>query len=162
MSTRAETLATQFEQANAAAITAVEGCSEAALHTTTRDEGWPVAFAARHIGSSHASIMGLITLVANGQPLPAVTPAMLNAGNAAAIAEHAGCSKQEALEALRQNGTATAAAIRQLSDEQLDRSAVVELVSTEPLSAQQFIELALIGHATHHLASIEASTQAVA
>lgn len=162
MSTRAETLAAQFEQANAAAISAVEACDEAALRTPTRDEAWPVAFAAWHIGNSHTTIMGLITTVASGQPLPAITPAMLDAMNADHAAEHGSCGKQEALEILGQSGTATAASIRRLSDEQLDRSAVVELFGDAPLSAQQLIELVLIGHARQHLASIEASIQAIA
>jgi hypothetical protein len=88
MSVRAQVLAEQFEQVNAEAIAAVESFSDAAWHGPSANGDWPVAFTAWHIGDGHKSLMGLISLVANGQPLPPITPAMLDAANAANLAQH--------------------------------------------------------------------------
>ena len=157
MSTRAQTLADQFEQVNVAAMAAVEACDDAVWRATCREEGWPVAFTAWHIGDGHTTIMGLVTAVANGQALPAVTAAMLDGINAENAARHAACSRQEALELLRQNGATVADTIRRLSDAQLDRAAALDLFGGVPMSAQQLIEHVLLGHARHHLASMHAA-----
>ncbi len=157
MSARAQALAAQFEQVNAAAIAAVEACDDGARHAVSKEEGWPVCFTAWHIGDGHTTIMGLVTAVANGQQPPAVTAAMLDARNADNLARHATCSKQEALDTLRQHGTAAADAIRRLSDEQLDRTAALELFGGASMSVQQLIERVVVGHAQRHLASIQAA-----
>ena len=155
MSTRAQALAEQFEQVNAEAIAAAEACGDREWHAASREEGWPMAFSAWHIAEGHGTIMGLVAAVANGEQAPALTAAMLDAKNADDLSRHATCSKQEVLDALRQNGTAVANAIRRLSDEQLDRAAVLELFGGAPLTVQQLIELVLIGHARQHLASMQ-------
>jgi hypothetical protein len=155
-STRAQALAEQFEQVNAAAIAAVEAADDATWRRTCRDEDWPVGFAAWHIGDGHATIMGLVGAVASSQPLPPVTAAMLDARNAENLARHGGCSRQEALRMLRQHGTAAADAIRRLSDEQLERTATLDLFGGATMSVQQLIEQVVIGHAQHHLASMRA------
>ena len=160
MSARARTLAEQFEQVNKEAIAAVEARDDSAWRAVCREEGWPAAFTAWHIGDGHTTIMGLVSGVANGHPLPTLTAAMLDTRNAANLARYAACSRQEALDVLRQNGTAVADAIRGLSDEQLDRTAVIELFGGAPMSAQQLIERVLVGHARQHLASLQAGSQA--
>ncbi len=158
MSTRSQSLAEQFEQVNGQVIAAVEACGETAWRATSPNEGWPVAFSARHIGDGHTGLMGAISLVANGQPPPALTPAMLDAQNAANATRYGECTKQEALALLRQNGTAVADAIRRLSDEQLDRTAVFEhFFDGATVSVQQLIERALVGHTRRHLAGMLAA-----
>lgn len=156
-SARAQALADQLEQANAAVIAAVEACDDATWRSVRGDEGWPVAFIAWHIGNGHLTIMGLISAIAEGRPLPPVTRAMLDAINAESLTQHGTCSKQEALAVLRQNGAVTADAIRGLSDAQLDRTAALELFGGTPLSVQQLIERVLVGHARQHLASMQAA-----
>ncbi|MGI8551281.1 MAG: DinB family protein [Dehalococcoidia bacterium] len=157
MSTRAQTLAEQFEQVNATVISTVEACNDTTWHAATRDERWPVGVAAWHIGDSHTTIMGLASAVAEGQPVPPVTVAMLDAQNADNAARHGSCSRQEVLNLLRQNGTTVADTIRRLPDEQLDRSATIELFGGQSMNVQQLIELVLFGHAQQHLASIQAA-----
>ena len=155
MSARIQALAEQFERVNAEAIAAVEACADQEWRAASRQEGWPVAFSAWHIAEGHTAIMGLVAAVANGGQAPALTAAMLDAKNADDLSRHGTCSKQEALDTLRQNGTAVADAIRRLSDEQLDRAAVLELFGGQSLSVQQLIELVLVGHARQHLASMQ-------
>ncbi len=161
MSTRAHSLAEQFEQVNAAAIAAVEATDDHGWQATCTEENWPVAFTAWHIADGHTTIMGLIDAAAAGEPVPPITPAMLDANNAGNAAQHATCSRQEALDLLRQNGSTVATTIRGLGDEQLDRAAVIELFGDHPLSAQQLIELVLIGHARQHTPSLRGVPAAV-
>jgi hypothetical protein len=54
----------------------------------------------------------------------------------------------------RRNSVAAAAAIRALSDEQLDQAAPVSLNSDAPLTCQFFLEDHAVRHSYHHLARI--------
>ena len=58
----------------------------------------------------------------------------------------------DALELLRRNSAAAAAAIRQFSDEELDSAASVSLNSDAPLTLQFFLEDHAVRHSYHHLA----------
>jgi len=156
-STRAQALAEQFEQVNAEVIAAVEASDDQDWRRPCREEDWPVGFAAWHIGDSHAAIMGLVSTLADGGPLPSLTAAMLEAINAENLAKHGGSSQQEVLDMLRRNGAAAADAIRQLSDEQLNRTTTLELFGGATMSAQELIEQVLVGHARHHLAGLQAA-----
>ena len=58
---------------------------------------------------------------------------------------------------LQRNSTAAAAAIRALSDEQLDQAAAVSLNSDAPLACQFMLEDHAVRHSYHHLARIRAA-----
>jgi len=58
---------------------------------------------------------------------------------------------------LQRNSTAAAAAIRALSDEQLDQAAAVSLNSDAPLTCQFMLEDHAVRHSYHHLARIRAA-----
>jgi BarA-like signal transduction histidine kinase len=66
-------------------------------------------------------------------------------------------TRQAALELLERNSAAAAAAIRVLSDEQLDRAATVSLNADAPLTCQFFLEDHAVRHSYHHLAKIRAA-----
>jgi len=157
MSERAAALATAFENANNEVIAAVEGCTPDAWGRTCQDEGWSVGVAAHHVAVNHPAIVGLVQLIANGQPLPPITMEMIDAGNAQHAQEHANVSRDETLELLRSQGKATADIVRGLSDEQLDRTAALALVGGQEWSAADMIERILIGHPAGHGASIKAA-----
>ena len=76
----------------------------------------------------------------------------LNAGHAK---EFDAVTKEAALDLLQRNSTAAAAAIRALSDEELDRAAPVSLNSDAPLTCQFFLEDHAVRHSYHHLAKIK-------
>jgi ribonuclease HI len=63
-------------------------------------------------------------------------------------------SKEEALDLLRRNSAAAAAAIRALSDAELDRAVTVSLYGDAPLTCQFFLEDHAVRHSYHHLAKI--------
>ena len=74
--------------------------------------------------------------------------------NAAHASEHAGVSKAGAIDLLRRNSDAAAAAIRALDDEDLDRAAPVSLYDDAPLTCQFVLEDHAVRHSYHHLAVI--------
>jgi len=112
---------------------------------------------AHHVAVAHAQVATLAQLIANGQALPPLTVDMLNQGNAEHARTAAGCTRDETLALLRENGAAASRAIAGLSDEQLDRSAQLFM---GPMSAEQLIEGAMIHHALGHLASMSAAAPA--
>ena len=153
MSARAESLAKQFE-AKAAEATAILGkLSDADWKKMTEAERWTVAVTAHHMAGAHEPIAGILKTVAAGQSIPNFTMDMLHEANAKHAREYAGCTKAETL-ALHQKGVATAAAaVRALSDAELDRSGTV-LTGVPAMTAQQVVEGVLINHITEHLGSI--------
>lgn len=154
--TRAQVLAGEFAAAHQDVLAAVESLPADSVHRSA-GEGWPVFFAAWHIADGYRTVMGLVSLVAGGQPLPEITREMLDAGNAANLARYGGCTRDDALTALRENGAWAEAAIRPLTDEQLDRTATLALFGGATLSVTQLIEAVLIGHTRGHLAGLSAA-----
>jgi len=151
MTTRAETLATRFEQANNDVIRTVEGLTDAQWHTKTGEEGWTVGVVAHHIADAHGKVVGLAEMVAHGKPVPPLTMEVIHQGNAAHAQAHAHTSKADTLALLRKNGAAAARTVRGLADDQLRRTAPV---IGNSMSAEPVIEGILIGHRQGHLASI--------
>jgi len=66
--------------------------------------------------------------------------------------EHAAVTKDTAIDLLRTNSMAAAAAIRALSDEALAQAAPVSLYGDAPLTAQFVLEDHAVRHSYHHLA----------
>ena len=112
MTTRAETLATRFEQANNDVIRTVEGLIDAQWHTKTGEEGWTVGVVAHHIADAHGKVVGLAEMVAHGKPVPPLTMEVIHQGNAAHAQAHAHTSKADTLALLRKNGAAAARTVR--------------------------------------------------
>ena len=79
--------------------------------------------------------------------------------NARHAREYDAVTKEAALDLLRQNSTAAAAAIRTLSDEELDRAAPVSLNSDAPLTCQFMLEDHAVRHSYHHLARIRVAVK---
>lgn len=157
MSERVETLAQEFEQANAALARTIEPLSESQWQARCTGEGWPVGVTAHHVVGGHQVIGGMVSTVAAGQPLPPLTWEMLDQSNAQHAQQYAGCTKAETLALLRQQGEAAAATVRGLSDEQLGRTGSL---MGQAMSAEQLIQNILIGHVRDHQASIEAAVNA--
>ncbi|HZQ39123.1 MAG TPA: DinB family protein [Dehalococcoidia bacterium] len=152
MGAQAETLAAKFQQENDALIAAIEGLSDAQWQALTNEEGWTVAATAHHVAGGHQAIAGLVQAHANGQGQP-VSFAALNEGNAQHARQFKDASKSEVLELMRSGGTAAAAIVHGLSDEQLARTG--QFADALPaMPVQNMIEMILIGHVQGHGASI--------
>ena len=99
----------------------------------------------------------LAQTLASGKPIAGVTWDVVHDINAKHAAEYKGVTKDAAIDLLRRNSAAAAAAIRALSDEELDRAATVSLNSDAPLTCQFFLEDHAVRHSYHHLARIKAA-----
>lgn len=154
MAERAEALANKLEQANDDTIAAIGACSDEQWGKTCADEGWTVAVTAHHIASGYAPMTGLIQGLASGADLPALTMEQIDQSNSEHATQFASVSLQDTVDLLKSGGSAAVAAIRGLSDEQLDRSSVL-LQGAPAMTTEQVVENVVIGSTTGHLASIK-------
>ena len=154
--TRVEELASQFEALTASAVQTVEASDESRWQNKSSAEGWTAAALAHHFASGLEPINGLVQGMAAGAELPPLTPEMLESANVANAQEHAAAEKQAVVSMLKQNSEAALSALRQLSDEQLAKSAVL---FGNTMSTEQVVQAILIGHVDEHLASFKATVE---
>jgi hypothetical protein len=153
-SRRAQALADRLEQGARALADFASSLDEAAWQASLPHDGRKVGVIVHHVASMYPLEIQLAQTLAGGQPV-GVTPEDVNALNAGHAREHDGVTKDEALDLLRRNSAAAAAAIRELSDEELDRAAPVSLNDgAPPLTCQFLIEDHPVRHSYHHLARI--------
>ena len=74
--------------------------------------------------------------------------------NANHAQDHAGVTKADALELLSRNSRQAAAAVREFTDDELDRAAPFSLSFAAPVTAQFVIEDHALRHSWHHLSRI--------
>jgi uncharacterized damage-inducible protein DinB len=156
-SRRANALAERLEQGARALAEAAAGCSDAAWRTPLPKDGRTVGVIVHHVATMYPLEIELAQVLAAGKPIAGVTWDAVHDINGKHAKEHGTVTKEAALELLQRNSTAAAAAIRALSDEQLDRAAPVSLNSDAPLTCQFFLEDHAVRHSYHHLARIRAA-----
>ena len=155
MGKRTEALATQLEQAVADFAKTVEGCTDTQWSAICNAEGWTVAQLAQHVAGQFPLEMTFITAAAEGKQMPSLTGEQLNEKNEGRAAKNRSVTKAAVLQELRTNATSTAAYIRALADEQLDRTGPLSLADGAQLTTEQYIlGPVLIAHVTEHLESI--------
>jgi len=157
MSTRSEALATRLEAGAAALAALAGGLSEAEWQTCVPKDGRKIGVVIHHVASVYPIEIHLASLLAAGQPITGVTWDVVATMNRGHAQDHEGTSKEATLALLATNSAAAAAAIRGLSDEQLDRAAAVSLNSDAPLTCQFMLEDHAVRHSYHHLAGIRAA-----
>ena len=153
MGARGEAYAKQLRSVTDDLEHTLEGMSDAAWQTKTGPENWPAGVAAHHLAVSAGQVAGLVQMLAQGQDLPAFTPEMLDQMNAQHATEFAGCTKKDTVELLEQNTKGAEQMLRNLSDDQIDRTATF---FGQTINTQWMIENILIGHVNTHAASIAA------
>ena len=153
-SQRANDLAIRLEQgANALASTAA-GLNDAEWNTRLPHDGRTLGVIVHHVASMYPLEIQLAQSIVAGKAIEGVTTADVDAINAKHAIEFKGVKKAEALDLLRKNSAAAAAAIRALSDADLDRAVLVSLYDDAPLTCQFFLEDHPVRHSYHHLALI--------
>src|ERR1700730_13948323 len=103
MPTHAETLAAQFEAATNDAIQEVRNCSDAKWRLAMPNDGRTVGVVAHHMATGDLPILGLVQAIASGQPMPPITPEIINQGNAQHAQQFANVTKAETIQLLQQN-----------------------------------------------------------
>lgn len=153
---RSDTLAELLLHANAQLIEALEDCPDERWTATCDHERWPVGVTAHHVACSTPLALRLVGAFADGAPPPLTTLDELDLLNARHAAEHAGCMRAETIALIRGNAAIAAAALRSLTEAQLDRTARLPFMGFR-MSTEEFIENVLLSHPLQHTASIRAA-----
>jgi hypothetical protein len=154
---RANALATRLEQGARALAAFATALTDAEWQTRTPKDGRKMGVLVHHVATMYPIEMQLAQTLAEGNPVVGLTWDTVHELNAAHAKEFDGVAKEAALDLLRQNSTAAAAAIWALSDEELDRAAPVSLNGDAPLTCQFILEDHAVRHSYHHLARLRAA-----
>jgi hypothetical protein len=122
-------------------------------------DGRSVGVVVHHVASVYPIEIQLAQTIAAGKPVTGVVMDDIHAMNAKHAAEYAAVTKAVALDLLHANSMAAAAAIRELTDEQLLRAAPVSLYAEAPLTCQFVLEDHAVRHSYHHLAKLQRTVQ---
>jgi hypothetical protein len=156
MGRRAEELAARIETGAALLAELAAGLNNAEWHTRVRD-GRTVGVVVHHVASMYPIEMDVARAIASGKAVEGVTWEAVADINARHAVEFATVGKAAALDLLRRNSKAAAAAVRKLSDAELDTAAPFSLSFDAPMTAQFVVEDHTLRHAWHHLAGIRSA-----
>ena len=158
---RAESLAGQFETALASFTQAVEsltsdqwrmrGRNTPGMRINDEDEARPLGVIAHHVAVNLNVIMGRIQAAIRDEP---AAPLNIKQANARHANEYADTTKSEVLALLRASGDQIARDLRSMTDAKLD---IEKELPSGKMTVQQRIERVLIGHIQGHQGSIEAT-----
>jgi hypothetical protein len=154
---RANALAERLEQGARALEAVATGLSEAEWQTRIPHDGRTIGVVVHHVATMYPLEVQLAQALGAGKPVAGVTWDAVNEINAEHARANNAVTTEAAIELLRSNSAAAAAAIRALSDEELDRAAPVSLNADAPLTCQFFLEDHAVRHSYHHLARIRAA-----
>jgi hypothetical protein len=160
MSHRSEALAVRLEAGAAALAAFASTLSETEWQMRLAKDGRKVGVVVHHVASMYPIEIHLATLLAAGKPVTDVTWDAVDTINRDHAKQNDGITKDAALAMLAANSAEAAAAIRALTDEELDRAAPVSLNSDAPLTCQFMLEDHAVRHSYHHLARIRATVSA--
>lgn len=157
MKNRSEALAARLEAGAKALAAFAATLSESEWQMRVPKDGRKVGVVVQHVAAVYPIEIHLANQLAAGKPVTGVTwdaVAKMNSENAK---ENENITKEAALALLAANSAEAAAAIRALTDEQLDSAAPVSLNSDAPLTCQFLLEDHAVRHSYHHLAGIRAA-----
>jgi hypothetical protein len=153
-SRRANALAERLEHGARALAAHASALTDAQWQTPLPGDGRKVGVVVHHVATMYPLEIQLAQKLAAGEPVEGVTWEMVHQINARHARDNDGVTKEAALDLLRCNSAAAAAAIRKLTDEELDRAAPVSLNADAPLTCQFMLEDHAVRHSYHHLARI--------
>jgi hypothetical protein len=157
MSKRTEALATRLEAGAKSLASFAAALSETEWQTRLPHDGRKVGIVVHHVASVYPIEIHLAQTLGAGQPITGVIWDGIHTMNRDHAKDNDGVTKQTTLDLLATNSAAAAAAIRALTDEQLDSAALVSLNSDAPLTCQFMLEDHAVRHSYHHLAAIRAA-----
>jgi hypothetical protein len=154
MSRRTEVLAQRLEQGVRELAELARSLGDDEWQSRIPGDGRKIGVVVHHVGTMYPIEISLAQTLAAGEPVVGVTWPKVHAMNADHARSFDGVTKEEALVLLEKNSAAAAAAIRALSDDELDRAAGLSLNSDGPRTCQFMLEDHAVGHAWHHLLKI--------
>jgi hypothetical protein len=155
ISRQADALATRLEQGAQALAAFAASLTDTQWKTRCMPDGRTVGVIVHHVGFVYPIEIDIAQTIGNGKPLTGLTMDDVHALNAKHAVDNAGVTKEAALELLRINSAAAAAAIRALSDAQLASAAPASLYADAPVTCQFVLEDHAVRHSYHHLARLK-------
>jgi hypothetical protein len=156
---RADALADRLEQGANALADFAASLTEAQWTTRCMPDGRTVGVIVHHVGFVYPIEIDISRPLAKGEPLTGVTMDDVHAMNAKHALDYAAVTKEQAIELVRTNSAAAAAAIRALSDEQLAQAAPASLYGDAPVTCQFILEDHAVRHSYHHLARLRRAVE---
>ena len=147
-------LADRLEAGAQALAAFAHGLTDAEWYSHMPHDNRTLGVIVHHVASVYPIEIQLAQTIASGNAVTGVTMDDIHVMNAKHAADFAAVTKDEALDLLRTNSAAAAAAIRALSEEQLAQAAPVSLYSNAPLTCQFVLEDHAVRHSYHHLAGL--------
>jgi len=157
MSNRSEVLAARLEQGVRELTALARTLTDEQWKTKIPHDGRTVGVVVHHVGTMYPIEIELAQKLAAGQAVEGVTWDAVHELNAGHARDNAACTKEEAIALVEKNSAAAAAAVRALSDEQLDNFAGLSLNSDGPRTCQFMLEDHAVRHSYHHLGRIRAA-----
>lgn len=151
---RAAALAERLEQGANALIAFAGELTPAQWLTRVPKDGRKVGVIIHHVASVYPVEIHLAQTLASGQPVVGVTMDNVHDMNAGHAKDNDAVTPSQAIELLRLNSAAAAAAIRAMSDADLDRAATASLYADAPITTQFMLEDHAVRHSYHHLAKL--------
>jgi hypothetical protein len=156
-SRRAEQLAERLEQGANALASFADALTEAQWQSRLPHDGRKIGVVVHHVANVYPIEIQLAQTLAGGSPITGVTMDAIHTMNAGHAVEFDTVTKSTAVDLLRRNSAAAAAAIRAFSDEDLDRAATASLYDEAPVTCQFVLEDHAVRHSYHHLAGMRAA-----
>jgi len=156
-SRRAELLADRIEEGAARFEDFAQRLTDAEWNQQVTEggkSGRTVGVIIHHVATVYPIEVELAQAIASGKAVTHVTWDVVNHLNGRHAVDKANPSRSEAIDLLRRNSAAAAAAVRNFTDADLDRAAPFSLSYGAPVTAQFVIEDHALRHSWHHLAKI--------
>jgi hypothetical protein len=157
---RSNALAERLEQGAQALERLATSLSHTQWQTRIPKDGRKIGVVVHHVATMYPLEIQLAQKLAAGETVVGVTMDDVHALNAKHAAEFDGVDKETAIGLLRKNSEAAAAAIRAMTDQELDSAAPLSLNADAPLTCQFMLEDHAVRHSWHHLARIRAALAA--
>jgi len=148
---RSKALAERLERGARDLIALALSLTPAEWETRVPKDGRKVGVLVHHVASMYPIEIQLALTLASGRPVEGLTWDDVHALNAQHAKDNDGVTKEAAVALLRANSEKASAAVRSLSDVELDTAAAVSLNEHAPLTCQYFIEDHALRHSYHHL-----------
>jgi hypothetical protein len=157
MGRRSESLADRIEEGADTLAAFAESLTDADWRIPQKgNDKRTVGIIVHHVASIYPIEIDIVRPIASGKPLTDVTWQAVADLNANHAKDNANATKAETLALLRKNSREAAAAVRALTDQELDQAAPFSLSYGAPMTAQFVIEDHALRHPWHHLHRIRA------
>ncbi len=151
----AQALAERLEQGAQSLATLASGLTAQQWQARIPHDGRTIGVVVHHVATMYPLEIQLAQAMAAGKAIEGVYWDNVHEINAKHAVEYGDVTKEAALDLLKRNSAAAAAAIRALTDEQLSTAVLVSLYGNAPLTCQFMLEDHAVRHSYHHLAKIK-------